>query len=85
LVAIDNGEDSVLRPNKDAPTVWSKTVLMALAIAGAESRGCAAIDIGNAFLEADMRDEDIYVELDLAVVQAAQEMINRSLETYETT
>jgi hypothetical protein len=84
LVAINNGEDVVLCPNQDALTVRSETVLMELAIAGAEGRRCAAIDIGNAFLEADVRDEDIYVEMDPAVVQAAKE-IDRSPETYETT
>lgn len=64
LVAMDNSAEAALHPNKSSPTVRLESVLMALAIAGSEGRKCAAMDIGNAYLEADMGDEEVFIELD---------------------
>jgi hypothetical protein len=42
---------------------------MALAIAGSEGRKCAAMDIGNTYLEADMGTEEVYIELDASTAK----------------
>jgi hypothetical protein len=61
---MDNSAEAALHPNKSSPTVRLESVLMALAIAGSEGRKCAAMDIGNAYLEADMGNEEVFIELD---------------------
>jgi hypothetical protein len=81
LVAMDNSAESSLHPSKAAPTVRGESIFMALAIAGAEGRRCAALDIGNAYLEAEMGSEEVYVELDPAVVKIAARM-EPSLQRY---
>jgi hypothetical protein len=54
LVAMDNSPESSLHPDKDSPTVRLESILMVLALAGAEGRRCLSLDVGNAFLEAEM-------------------------------
>jgi hypothetical protein len=74
LVAVDNSEESALHPSKNAPTVRPETVLMTLAVAGAEGRRCAALDVGNAYLEAEMGHEEVYVELDPTAAMIAKQL-----------
>ena len=50
--------------DKSSPTVKIESVLMMLAIAASERRHMVAIDIGNAYLEADMSGEEVLMELD---------------------
>jgi hypothetical protein len=40
----------------------------------AEGRRCAAIDIGNAYLEASIGSEEVFIELDSNVVAASKRL-----------
>jgi hypothetical protein len=82
LVAVDNSEESALHPYKAAPTVRPETVMMTLAVAGAEGHRCAALDVGSAYLEAEMGDETVYVELDHTAAMIAKQL-DPALAKYE--
>jgi hypothetical protein len=70
LVATDSSEESALNPNKSSPTVRLESVLGVLSIAAAEGRALAVMDIGNAYLEASVGNETIFVQLDRSVSHA---------------
>jgi hypothetical protein len=70
LVATDSSEESALNPNKSSPTVRLESVLGVLSIAAAEGRSLAVMDIGNAYLEASVGNEKIFVQLDRSVSHA---------------
>ena len=74
LVASDTSFESSLHPDKDSPTVRLESVLMSLAISGAEGRRLMSIDVGNAFLEASMDGEEVWIELDSWDVQHLLEL-----------
>jgi hypothetical protein len=82
LVAIDNSEESALHPSKNAPAARLETIMLTLAVAGAEGRRCAALDVGNAYLEAEMGDDEVYVELDPTSAMIAKQL-DPSLAQYE--
>lgn len=75
LVASDNSFESSLHPDKDSPTVRLESLLMVLAISGAEGRRVMAMDVGNAYLEADMTgDDEVLIELDAWVVHVLKKL-----------
>lgn len=66
LVARGNEMDASLYENRSSPTTSTEHVMMLLAITANEKRNIRVLDIGNAFLEADMKDvEDVYVLFDV--------------------
>ena len=65
LVARGNEMDDTLYEDRSSPTISTIHVMMILAVAAKERRHIRILDIGNAFLEAEMKSgEDVYVELD---------------------
>ena len=64
LVAGGDQQEKGLYEDLSAPTVSTSAVFAVLAIAGAESRETMVIDIGGAFLHADMEGEPVYMRLD---------------------
>jgi hypothetical protein len=65
LVARGNEMDATLYEQKSSPTISTVHVMMLLAIAAKNGRYIRVLDIGNAFLEADMKEgEDVFVILD---------------------
>jgi hypothetical protein len=68
LVAMETEGDPDQKTS--SPTVRLESLMMILSIAGAEKRDIRAFDVGNAFLEADMKEEDpIIVEFDRMTTQ----------------
>jgi hypothetical protein len=79
LVARGNEMDDTLYEDRSSPTISTIHVMMILAIAAKEKRHVRVLDIGNAFLEADMKTgEDVYVELD-KVSSRILSMIDKSI------
>ena len=66
LVAGGNGQDKTLYENLSSPTVATTSVFTLAAIAAAEGRFVAVIDIGGAFLHADLAPTgiDVFMRLD---------------------
>jgi hypothetical protein len=65
LVARGNEMDETLYEDRSSPTISTIHVMIILAIAAKEKRHIRVLDIGNAFLEANMKTgEDVYIELD---------------------
>ena len=65
LVARGNEMDESLYEDRSSPTISTIHVMIILALAAKERRHIRVVDIGNAFLEAEMKSgEDVYVELD---------------------
>ena len=66
LVAGGHQQDKDIYDNKSAPTAATQTVLMVAAIAAAEGRAVAAVDVPGAFLKASVSDDDppIWMKLD---------------------
>jgi hypothetical protein len=64
LVAGGHMMDRTVYPDTRSPTVSSDSLLMTIAIAAAEKRSLLAVDIGNAYLEADMTGEEVWMTLD---------------------
>ena len=81
LVAMDNSYESSLHPDKDSPTVRLESVFAVLAIAAAEGRRCIGLDVGNAYLEADMTGEEVVVEIDSWVARRLVRL-RPELQTY---
>jgi len=64
LVVRGNEMDERLYEDKSSPTVSTICTMIILAIAAKEKRKTRVLDIGNTFLEADVRaGEEIYVEI----------------------
>jgi hypothetical protein len=63
---VANGSQQDMRPKVEtaSPTVAMDSVFMCLAIAAKEKRNVATMDIGGAYLNADMDDEDVFMQLD---------------------
>ena len=64
LVANGAQQDRTLYDNVSSPTAKMTSVMMVLTIAAAEDRVITAVDIGGAYLNADMTGEDVIMELD---------------------
>lgn len=66
LVAGGNGQDRALYENLSSPTVATTSVFAILAIAATEKRNVVVIDIGGAFLHADLAPTgiDVFMRLD---------------------
>ena len=64
LVAGGDMQDRSLYDDVTSPTVATPAVFMAVAIAARERRKVATIDIGGAFLNAEMGHHNVYMMLD---------------------
>ena len=64
LVGDGASQDKTLYDNISSPTVALQSVMMCLCIAAREGRKIAAIDIGGAYLNAEMTGEEVYMELE---------------------
>jgi Reverse transcriptase (RNA-dependent DNA polymerase) len=83
LVAGGNQQDKGLYEDLSSPTVATSSVLAIAAIAAAESRKVIAIDIGGAFLNADMAPTGVEVHMRLNRVMTSMLMqLDPSYEKY---
>jgi predicted lactoylglutathione lyase len=82
LVAGGNQQDKGLYDDLSSPTVATSSVLAVAAIAAAEGRKVVAIDIGGAFLNADMSPTGIDVHMRLDRVMSS--MLIQLDPSYET-
>lgn len=64
LVANGAQQDRGLYPNHSSPTASLECIFMVLAIAAKERREVAVVDIGTAYLNAEMGDEEVFIETD---------------------
>jgi hypothetical protein len=64
LVARGDMQDATLYPDNASPTVALESIMMLLTIASIERRSVAVLDIGMAYVNADMTGEEVFVELD---------------------
>jgi hypothetical protein len=64
LVADGRGQDRALYPDTSSPTVAVQSLMMCLVLAAMEHRKAAKIDIGGAYLNAEMVGEEVIMELD---------------------
>ena len=64
LVADGRGQDRTLYPDTSSPTVAVQSLMMCLVLAAKENRKAAKIDIGGAYLNAEMEGEEVIMELD---------------------
>ena len=71
LVADGRGQDKSLYPDNTSPTVAMKSLLMCLMIAAKEKRKIMKIDIGGAYLNAEMTGQDVIMELDSTLTNIA--------------
>jgi hypothetical protein len=74
LVAGGHQQDKGLYENLSSPTVAKSSVLAIAAIAAAENRKDIAIDIGGAFLNADMAPTSVEVQMRLNRVMTSMLM-----------
>ena len=64
LVADGSKQDRALYPDNSSPTVAMQSLLMVLLIAAKEGRKAMKIDIGGAYLNAEMTGEEVIMEVD---------------------
>jgi hypothetical protein len=64
LVADGSKQDRALYPDNSSPTVAMQSLLMVLLIAAKEGRKAMKIDIGGAYLNAEMTGEEVIMEMD---------------------
>jgi hypothetical protein len=64
LVADGSKQDRALYPDNSSPTVAMQSLLMVLLVAAKEGRNAMKIDIGGAYLNADMTGEEVIMEVD---------------------
>eukprot|EP00392_Amoebophrya_sp_AT5.2_P019502 g20358.t1 len=64
LVANGAQQDKTLYPDNSSPTAAMQSILMMLTVAAKEKRKIAAIDIGGAYLNAEMTGEEVVMELE---------------------
>jgi len=71
---VANGSQQDLRPKIEtaSPTVAMDSVMMCLSIAAKEGRSVATADIGGAYLNADMDDEEVLMELEPALIEVVR-------------
>lgn len=60
---VADGSQQVATTDVSSPTACLESVLMTLAIAASERRNMVAVDIGNAFLEADIGQQEVYMRI----------------------
>jgi hypothetical protein len=78
---MDNSPEAAMHLDKASPTARVESILMTLAIARAKGRRCTAMDICNAYLEASMGSEELFVEFYPSVVNASKRL-NSDLGQY---
>ena len=83
LVADGRGQDRALFPDNRSPTVAMHSLLMCLYIAAREGRHVAKIDIGGAYLNADMKGEEVIMELDRTLTEIISKYLPE-LKPYES-
>ena len=64
LAANGKQQDRELYPNSSSPTAALSSLFMVLAIAANKKQKAAVIDIGGAYLNAEMTGEEVLMELD---------------------
>ena len=64
LVADGSKQDRALYPDNSSPTVAMQSLMMVLLIAAKEGRKAMKIDIGGAYLNAEMTGEEVIMEVD---------------------
>jgi hypothetical protein len=71
LVAGGDGQDRTLYSKEDtsSPTVATTSVLGVLAIAAKERRHLTVVDVGSAYLNADMHGPDVYMMIDAKLAE----------------
>ena len=80
LVANGKQQDQELYADVSSPTVALQSVMMLLTIAANKNQKVACIDIGGAFLNAEMKG-DVFMELEPALVKLALQ-VDPALDTY---
>ena len=67
LVADGRKQDRAMYPDNNSPTVAMRSLLMCLLIGAKEGRKAMKIDIGGAYLNAEMTGEEVLMELDVTL------------------
>lgn len=81
LVANGKQQDRELYPDVSSPTVALQSVMMLLTICANKNQKVASIDIGGAYLNAEMTGEEVIMELDPLLVKIALQ-VDPSLKPY---
>jgi hypothetical protein len=81
LVADGSKQDRALYPDNSSPTVAMQSLFMALLIAAKEGRKAMKIDIGGAYLNADMTGEEVIMEVDKMLTNIVKRYLPRSNHT----
>ena len=74
LVANGAQQDRQLYPDRSSPTAHMQSLLMVLALAARERRSACVIDIGGAYLNAEMTGEEVLMELDPVLSNIATQL-----------
>ena len=74
LVADGSQQDRSLYPNNSSPTVQTQSLMVCLAIAAKENRKAGVMDIGNAYLNANMEGHPVYMRLNPVLTDIVVEM-----------
>jgi hypothetical protein len=82
LVAGGDGQDKSLYDNLSSPTVAQETVMMVIAIAAAEKRKVASIDITGAYLECEIAEDDEVIMMLEPTLVTLLEQIDPSIKVF---
>jgi len=69
LVANGKQQDRDLYPDASSPTAALQSLMMVLAVAANKGQKAAVVDIGGAYLNADMTGEEVFMDLDPALTK----------------
>jgi hypothetical protein len=83
LVADGSMQDSALYPDRSAPTASMMSIMTCLTIAAKEGAHASKIDIGGAYLNANMAGEPTVVELDYTLTRIASQYLPELLPFVE--
>jgi hypothetical protein len=64
LVGNGSQQDKDLYPDRSSPTAALESIMAVLTVAAKEGRSTAVLDIGSAYLEADMKGAKVYVVIE---------------------
>lgn len=81
FVARGDQMDETLYDDRSSPAISTIHVMIMIALAAKEKRKIRVLDIGNAFLEAEMTGKEVYVEIDQATSRILS-MIDNSIGKY---
>jgi hypothetical protein len=83
LVADGSMQDSALYPDRSAPTASMMSIMTCLTVAAKEGAHASKIDIGGAYLNANMAGEPTVVELDYTLTRIASQYLPELLPFVE--